>query len=42
MKGKAMGLIGCLENMFAEWKTVREALMFTLVWCILVFRSAEV
>ncbi|XP_004756296.1 kinesin-like protein KIF14 [Mustela putorius furo] len=21
MKGKAMGLIGCLENMFAEWKT---------------------
>ena len=31
MKAKATELIGCLENMFAEWKTVREALMFTFV-----------
>ena len=42
MKANAMGLIGSLENIFAEWKTVREALncfcvYFSLVYFIISF-----
>ena len=41
MKANALGLIESLGNLFAEWKTVREALNCLCVWFCGVYLSSH-